>query len=365
MRIQKSAKVLILLLVTLVISLQSSLGFSPSISTLFESEEGELIQSDLDFLSTLTEVKEADPEFQLIFEFQEMTAQNLKSWLRKRVSYLIPKDREGHVSILKVSRDVDILYPDPNISPIPTDSLYTLMDQFQTVQMENLGAGIYLHGKRKRRLIKVDLSHHFPDRKLEDLKILSPRVGLIEINQDILYREVSKEKVLDPYPASRVIRLSNLFHEGRHSDGHGDSLGFFHSVCPNDSDYAGLEACDQFNNGAYSIGALFLKAAHKACVSCSEGDKELLKLIYLDSRSRISNRESLSSQSIEEINNLTNQLNLTYQEFYSDFSGSSDEKLNSLQVKIEKLNKKINLLKNPAAKPITYGNTEPEFLMLR
>lgn len=369
MSIKKTTKCLILLSSLLLLRPSVSHGQGPAISTIFEFEESDVIKSDLDFLSTLTELQEENHEAKFVFGVEQFNPQSLRVWLRERISYLIPKEREGHVSILKVPEDLEIPYPNPNISPIPTESLYTLMDQFQTIQMENIGAGIYLYGKRKKSLLRLDLSHHFPERKVENLKVLSPRIGLIEINKNILYREshasFSKEKVLDLYPSSRILRLSHLFHEGRHSDGQGNSLGFFHSRCPSGSDYAGLEACDEVNNGAYTIGALFIKAAHQACISCTENDKELLKLIYLDSKSRVSNIKSLPSVEIEKINALTNKLNLTYMEYYSDFGALTDKNLTVLTSKIDKLKKEIEKLQNPPSRPKRYWDPTPEFLMLK
>ena len=51
---------------------------------------------------------------------------------------------------------------------------------------------------------------------------------------------------------------------------------------------AGAYACDENLNGPYTVGALMTTEMLKACDdSCSEREKEILKLIALDSAGRV------------------------------------------------------------------------------
>ena len=61
-----------------------------------------------------------------------------------------------------------------------------------------------------------------------------------------------------------------------------------HTNCPAGHDYAGQPACDENLNGPYTVGTLMMAEMSKACEeNCSEKDKETLKLLVLDSASRI------------------------------------------------------------------------------
>src|SRR5207245_2186634 len=76
------------------------------------------------------------------------------------------------------------------------------------------------------------------------ITILSPRVGLIRLGT-ISSKAYRYEDT--PQSGSRI-RLSNLVHEGVHSDGNGPSLCFFHSECPAGHDFEGTPNCDEMSN---------------------------------------------------------------------------------------------------------------------
>ena len=83
-----------------------------------------------------------------------------------------------------------------------------------------------------------------------------------------------------------LIHVATLVHESRHSDGHGSNIGFFHEICLS-GDYAGRPACDKYSNGAYKMDTLVIKSYLRSCGDCSFAQRETLRLIYLDSESRL------------------------------------------------------------------------------
>jgi hypothetical protein len=90
------------------------------------------------------------------------------------------------------------------------------------------------------------------------------------------------------------MRAETLFHEARHSDGHGKTLGFLHAKCPSYHDYAGLPACDLSTNGPYTIGALMFKYIMDSTADKStEKTKKIQQLIYLDIANRTLSTSSL------------------------------------------------------------------------
>ena len=58
-------------------------------------------------------------------------------------------------------------------------------------------------------------------------------------------------------------------------------------ICPAGSAYAGLAACDSSRNGAYTVAGQFLKTYTESCKTCSAGVREKLRLVYIDSFSRV------------------------------------------------------------------------------
>jgi hypothetical protein len=145
--------------------------------------------------------------------------------------------------------------------------------------MSNFGAALYYGGKRAGALLEVRPYGMRP------LTVDSPRIGLIEIGQGLFKHENPASA------AASLSRLSVFFHEGRHSDGNGDSLSFFHSVCPRGHALAGALACDRTLNGPYRIGGEIARHIAENCApeTCGldEAAREELRIEYLDSFSRV------------------------------------------------------------------------------
>jgi hypothetical protein len=147
--------------------------------------------------------------------------------------------------------------------------------------MSNLGAGLYLMAKQRQILLAMRRS----DGKI--IPVTSPRVGLVQIGEGLFFKKFQVNPEVPGAPANSVSRLSTIFHEARHSDGHGESLSFGHAYCPSGHAYEGYPACDRNLNGPYTIGAQMLKTLTQGCGDCSIKEKTILKAIEADSRSRV------------------------------------------------------------------------------
>jgi hypothetical protein len=154
------------------------------------------------------------------------------------------------------------------------------------VVMSNVGTSIYAYGKQKHQLINVEIPG------VGTVSMTSPRTGILEIGPG-LFPDLGDMKLQNI--ALDIYRLGSLFHEARHSDGHGHTLGFMHSTCPAGHDFAGLPACDAALNGPYSVGAAVLKSMMNRCNSdatCTERSRAVLNTIYLDQANRVLDRSS-------------------------------------------------------------------------
>ena len=243
-----------------------------------------------------TSIKDSNSEATKIFGIPSINQQTLIHWLNERIQYIVSDrflDKEkiqngilpSYVTVLSNEHNFenknelpDVLRPEGQARSIA----FALA--------ENYGALLYLIGKSTNSLFGLLIPGE------EDfIAVNSPRIGLLGVGQN-LFQDWMKENIrfqdkslkgeLDSLLATEY-RLGIIFHEARHSDGNGRSLGFFHAKCPVDHDYAGQFACDSSLNGAYSIGGAYLKLASQACDDCSEKDKEVLRVFSLDAFSRV------------------------------------------------------------------------------
>jgi hypothetical protein len=115
----------------------------------------------------------------------------------------------------------------------------------------------------------------------------SPRVGIIQVGEGLFLERFRIQPKQIEAPANSIARLGSLFHEARHSDGNGASLGFGHAVCPAGHPYGGQNSCDRNRNGPYSVASAILKILLRECRDCSVEEKESLRVRILDYSSRI------------------------------------------------------------------------------
>lgn len=254
-------------------------------------------------------VSKADPE---LYSLMKIDAPNgadaenalhaqMLGWLHTRVNYIVDGSFNENTSVYVLSKTAN--YQNPGILPLilapltnkpanESSELSSTLSQVASVfddgsaevVMDNLGSELYTSGKADGAELGV---------KIPGLKgiipITSPRVGILRIGPGLfsVFQDDPKEKITERY--TQISQLATLFHEARHSDGNGRSLGFSHSICPQGHPYQGAAACDDMLNGAYTIQAYLLKAMTESCADCTANEKEALRLGYLDTFSRVVN----------------------------------------------------------------------------
>ena len=145
----------------------------------------------------------------------------------------------------------------------------------------------------KKFITKAGMFFHFNPligikfRGVGRVPITSPRTGIIQIGDGLFHDGFFREELPKDSVVRKVFRIQTFFHEARHSDGTGKSIGFLHALCPPGHAYAGVNACDRNSNGPYTVGALMIEQLEKACPNCSTLEKETLQMLKLDGRSRI------------------------------------------------------------------------------
>lgn len=270
-------------------TMASDIMLSKSIKT----ELRHKIEKDLNLIENFKFNESASTETLNVMELSTLNAETATDWLRARVSYVISENALSLYSLL-VKRIIyvdqkDVEFPNQKVIPYSidkTESLIAAKEESFTV-MSNIGAALYLGGKKEKQVYGMKISRGLL-RKSERVSVRSPRAGIIQIGEGLFTPELTVNNNNPESMANSVFRLATFFHEARHSDGNGKSLSFLHTPCPKGHDYAGQPACDENLNGPYAVGALMMAEMSKACdESCSEKDRETLKLLVLDSANRI------------------------------------------------------------------------------
>ncbi len=271
------------------------------------------IERDLNALDNL-KFKDASPESLKTMGLSNLSAQTASKWLGDRVNYVVD---ENAISVLKlllkkvifVERE-GVTFPNANVVPyaldpvnkrpaavlpeVPTLWPEAVADKKESddeekgfVVMSNVGAALYMGGKQSNQVYGMKVSRGLLKSPLKAIAE-SPRVGIIQIGEGLFMKELTLNNQNPASIANSINRLATFFHEARHSDGNGTSLGFAHSNCPPGHDYSGAAACDENLNGPYTVGATMALEMLKGCQdTCTEREKEILKLVILDSQSRV------------------------------------------------------------------------------
>jgi len=262
-------------------------------------EQIELLRKDFDWLATLKTETPTD-EFRQVLEMNDATPANLSGWLNDRVSYLIAENFKPSLLNIRPYIFKKFEYPasdlpelelppeaktspvlDPNNLPEGKPEDEAKAEPKGKVVMANLGSALYLGGKMSKLLLGIKL------RGVGRIPVTSPRVGIIQVGEGLFYDGFYGESVAKDSPIRKAFRMSTFFHEARHSDGNGKSMGFLHALCPPGHDYENMNACDRNTNGPYTVGALMDEHLAKTCADCSEAERETIRLMGLESRSRI------------------------------------------------------------------------------
>jgi hypothetical protein len=249
--------------------------------------KGAVVQDWAMFASLFSDSGVNSPELSRLMGFNQSSGSYSawSDWMRDRVHYLVPSEFPPvrRIVIGKDFAEEDLGIRSGNyLVPMPgTPAL-------------NIGLLDYLLVLR----FGVHRSYKFVvGGELKIVPILSPRVGVVMLLPDFLNSEIYRGFSVDVSESARsLVRVSTLFHEGRHSDGHGASLGFKHSVCPQGHDFAEIAACDPSSNGGYAVKAAVLQFALQACDEkssladsdfCHPVSREFLRLVQADSLLRI------------------------------------------------------------------------------
>jgi hypothetical protein len=246
------------------------------------NDQKKAIQRDIKILSGLSFRAVPDQKTLDAFETKTFDTKYLTKWLFDRVQVII-EDKSTNEFTINVK---DNNWPFENPGLIPTLETSNIRPSKNgVVAMSNTGTGLYYLGKSQNNLLEIEVPTSWKNKVV--VPITSPRAGIIKIGKGLFQRSMKLDRRNDNAKSNSLMRLAIFFHEARHSDGNGESMGFYHGICPKGHTYEGHSACDRTTNGAYTIGSQMLKEFLKNCSDCSETEKEILRLKYLDNLGRI------------------------------------------------------------------------------
>ncbi|MBC7714388.1 MAG: hypothetical protein H7177_13670 [Rhizobacter sp.] len=263
-----------------------------------KSDLRDKIERDMNILDNFKFSSNTEARTLAIMGVSTLNAQTAGDWLNTRVNYVIEENALSTLKLLlkktiQVERE-GVSFPNAGILPYsldPQNNASTLFDaknnEDGVVVMSNIGSGLYMAGKNDGKVYALKVSRGLL-KKATKVVVESPRAGIIQIGEGLFMKEITVNNDNPNSIANSINRLGTFFHEAKHSDGNGSSLGFAHSKCPTGHDLAGAYACDENENGPYSIGAAMTKEMLKSCDdTCTPREKEILKVIILDSESRV------------------------------------------------------------------------------
>jgi len=231
----------------------------------------------------------SNPELERLLNVSELNSKELNSWLNQRVHKIIEENAFSLPKLLikkviKVEAE-NVSFPNENVEPYSMASFQKKEEGFTV--MSNVGTALYYGGKKEKKVYQLKVSNGLL-KKATSVSVTSPRTGIIQVGEGLFMKELSANEQDPMAYANSLIRIATFFHEARHSDGNGTSLGFTHAKCPVGHDYENMAACDENLNGPYTIGSEIMKSMQESCGDkCSEKEKEILKLVSIDSASRI------------------------------------------------------------------------------
>jgi len=252
------------------------------------------IEKDLSIIENFKFSAKTNKETLKTMGLNNLNSATASDWLNNRVNYIVSEKALSLFNLL-VRRVVfvdnqDVDFPNPTVIPYSIGNALDATsdaDEEGFTVMSNIGTALYFGGKQQRSVYGMKISRGLL-RKAEKVAVTSPRTGIIQIGEGLFASEIAVNENNPDAFANSISRIGTFFHEARHSDGNGESLGFFHAKCPAGHDYEGMPACDENLNGPYTIGALIMEEMTKSCGDmCSEKEKQTLKLMAIDSASRV------------------------------------------------------------------------------
>lgn len=293
------------------------LGISPAessdivLSKRISSEYRTKIEKDLKLIENFKFSSEPESDTLDVLGIKRLDAPSVNQWLKARVHYLVDEKVLTTTNMLfKESYFIErhnVVYPEAEILPfsssvLPNENNNSPKDNANTgfTILTNISSGLYIEGKQKEEVYGFRISRGLL-RPSIIVDINSPRTGIIQIGEGLFSPDLRINTENPDALSDSIFRLGSLFHEARHSDGHGKSLGFAHTVCPKDHDYQGYLACDESLNGAYTVGKLMVSEMSKSCTDtlCNESEKEILRLMIIDYASRVLNKDHNDQETID------------------------------------------------------------------
>ncbi|WP_412471802.1 hypothetical protein [Halobacteriovorax sp. RT-1-4] len=310
------------------------------------------LKGDLSYLYQL-KMDNTDNDFSSYFELEEVSGPFLYNWIYNRVKYIVGQDYNvrGRNYVTKRGHT----FP---ATPLPGSSSFNNTDAFGgVVVMSNIGAGLYLSGKKSKLLKGTKINRN-------KVFATSPRVGILQIGEGLFLDSILVNKETDS-EANKIKRLGTLFHEARHSDGNSEHIGFNHHTCPEGHTLYGFSACEKYGNGSYQLEAIATKNLLLNCSTCSVEDKTKLEASIADAFDRvltISHRKS-KEQLLHEMESYKKVI-----DFYIDFmvmspsqNETSQKELDRFTAMYDKAKGQLDELINRPAPKMMNSTPEGEF----
>lgn len=232
-------------------------------------EQKELLTGDLELIENLNFSSVSSDDLDKI-DLPELSSDSLGNFLQERIRYIVGESYNADSKRTVVSSYF-------SYNPSVFASFSTPFDKIVTV-MTNTGSSVYLAGKKSNVLYSLSVAD-------ETILINTTRVGIIKIGEG-LFNSTKLKNSSSSSLARRLLRLSTLFHEARHSDGNGSNAGFPHTKC-NYGEFSGYYACESNTNGPYNLEAMLLRHFYRACSNCTETELSALQLAASDAASRL------------------------------------------------------------------------------
>lgn len=266
--------------------------FAVELEQSMPEDQRRLIESDFQKLERFDVKESATPALLSLFGHAEIRTRDLTEWLEERVKIILPETWDSRAAMqtpvfgaqypnsdeLNLA-DQLIDFPVNNAKSAVNSTANSEPALVPILIMENIGLKLYLTGKGSNMGLTFQINGR-------DRPVLSPRSGLIRIGSGLF--NPSMNPSADPEAmANSVSRLASIFHEGRHSDGNGKSLGFQHVACPAGHPLAERSSCDSSRNGAYTVDAEINRLLLIQCTQCSTAEKDVIRAQIADSYSRV------------------------------------------------------------------------------